>query len=160
MIRRTALPDDEVPHYFEGIPLKTWVLVAGWPLGLACAVGGVALAARASGFAAELSGVVAAALGSVMIVALLRCRRFEIVVGARLLTVGAGPVLRRVPVGLIDRVEDRAGTSWRRLYSDRELVLGLTAGTREIVIPCNQPEELLSTIQTASRSHVTTPSLR
>jgi hypothetical protein len=146
MIRRSSLPDDEVPLYFEGIPLKTWALVAGWPLGLACAVGGVALAARASGFAAELSGVVAAALGSVMIVALLRCRRFEIVVGARLLTVGAGPVLRRVPVGLIDRVEDRAATSWRRLYSDRELVLGLTAGDRVMVFPSNDQQEFMAAV--------------
>jgi hypothetical protein len=146
MIRRTALPDDEVPRYYEGVALKTWALAAGWSLGMACAVGGVALAGRASGFAVELIGVVTAAVGGILIVALLRCRRFETVLGARLLTVGAGPLLRRVPVGLIDRVEDRTATSWRGLYSDREVVTHLTVGDRALVFPSDDPAELLSEI--------------
>jgi len=149
MIRRTALPDDEVPLHFEGVPLKPWVQAVGWPLGVVCAVGGVALAGRASEFGAELFGVVAAALGGVMIVALVRCRRFEIVLGARLLTVGAGPLLRRVPVGLIDRVEERAAASWRGLYSDREVAASLTVGGRVLVFPSGEPAETVSAIGAA-----------
>jgi hypothetical protein len=149
MIRRTSLPENEIPLHFEGIPLRWWIQTAGWPLGLACAVGGVIVAGKAQVFAVELLGAVAAALGGVMIVALVRCRRFEIVLGARLLTVGAGPLLRRVPVGLVDTVKERAATSWRRLYSDRELALHLTAGSREVIFPCNLPEDLLSTIQSS-----------
>jgi hypothetical protein len=152
MIRRTSLPDHEVPLHYEGISLKTWTLVVGWPLGLVSAVGGVVLAGKASGFAVELIGVIAAALGGVLIVALLRCRRFEIVLGARLLTVGAGPLLRRVPVGLIDRVEERAATSWRRLYSDRELAANLTVGDRVLVFPSDEPQEVASAIR-GVRSH-------
>ena len=147
MIRRTALPDDEVPLHFEGISLKPWVLVVGWPLGLVCAVEGVVLAGRASGFAVELIGVIAAGLGGLTIVALLRCRRFEIVLGARLLTVGAGPLLRRVPVGLIDSVQERTAASWRRLYSDRELVVRLTVGDRVMVFPSNDPQEFMAAME-------------
>jgi len=147
MIRRTSLPEDEIPLHFEGMLLRAWIQALGWPLGLICTVGGVMVAGRASVFAAELFGAIAAAIGGVMIVALVRCRRFEIVLGGRLLTVGAGPLLRRVPVGLIGRVDERAATSWRRFYADRELVLRLTAGAREVVFPCNHPEELLSAIQ-------------
>jgi hypothetical protein len=146
MIRRTSLPEDEIPIHFEGMPLRISIQAFGWPLALVCAVGGVILAGRAPVFALELSGAIAAAMGGVMIVALVRCRRFEIVLGARLLTVGAGPLLRRIPVGLIDRTEERAATSWRRVYADRELVLQLRAGTREVVFPCDQPEELRSMI--------------
>lgn len=142
MIRRTALSDDEVPRHYEGVPVKPWVLVIGWPLGLACAVGGVVLAGKASVFAVEMIGVIAAALGGVTIVALLRCRRFEIVLGARLLTVGAGPLLRRVPVGLIDGVEERAASSWRRLYADREVAAHLTVGDRVMIFPSNDPQEV------------------
>jgi hypothetical protein len=138
MIRRTSLPDHEVPLHYEGISLKTWTLVVGWPLGLVSAVGGVVLAGKASGFAVELIGVIAAAL--------------EIVLGARLLTVGAGPLLRRVPVGLIDRVEERAATSWRRLYSDRELAANLTVGDRVLVFPSDEPQEVASAIR-GVRSH-------
>ena len=144
MIRRTSLAEDEVPLHYEGIPLKTWALVVGWPLGLACAIGGVVMAGKASAFAVELSGVLLAAVGGVVIVALLRCRRSEIVLGARLLTVGAGPLLRRVPVGLIDRVEDRAATSWRRLYSDHEVVVRLTVGDRVMIFPSNDPQEFMA----------------
>jgi len=144
MIRRTSMPEDEVPLHYEGIALKTSARAVGWPLGLACAVGGVMVAGRASGFVVEMVGVVAAALGGMTIVALLRCHRFEIVLGARLLTVGAGPLLRRVPVGLIDRVEDRAATSWRRLYSDHEVVVRLTVGDRVMIFPSNDPREFMA----------------
>ena len=103
MIRRTSLAEEEVPLHYEGVPLKSLVQLAGWPCGLACAVGGVVMAGKASAFAVELSGVLLAAVGGVIIVALLRYRRFEIVLGPRLLTVGEGPLRQRVPVGLIDR---------------------------------------------------------
>jgi hypothetical protein len=146
MIRRTSLSDDEVPRHYEGVPLRPWILAVGWPVGAVCAVGGVVLAGKVSVFAAELLGVLAAAIGGVTIVALLRCRRFEIVLGARLLTVGAGPLRRRVPVGLIDRVEERAATSWRRLYSDREVAAYLAVGDRVLVFPSGEPVELVSAI--------------
>lgn len=144
MIRSTSLQEDEIPLHFEGMYLRAWVKIVGWPLALACAMGGVMVAGKAPGLAVEMAGAIAAATGGVAIVALVRCRRFEIVLGERLLTVGAGPLLRRVPVGLIDRVEERIATSWRRLYADRELALDLSAGTRDIVFPCNQTEELRS----------------
>jgi hypothetical protein len=146
MIRKRSLQDDEIPLHFEGMYLKTWIQVIGWPFAMICVIGGVTVAGNASGFAAELSGAAAAAIGGVLIVALVRCRRFEIVLGARVLTVGAGPLLRRVPVGLIDRVAEGTATSWRRLYADGELVLRLAAGSREIVFPCQQPDELRSMI--------------
>ena len=126
--------------------LKVWVQLVGWPLGLACAVGGVGLAGKASAFAVELIGVVVAAASGILLVALVRCRRFEIVLGARLLTVGAGPLLRRVPVGLIERLEESSASSWRRLYSGREVVAHLTVGDRVLVFPSHDPQELLSAI--------------
>lgn len=152
MIRRTSLPEDDIPLHYEGVLLKRWVQVAGWPLGVACAVIGVVVAGRGSAFASEVIGVVAAAMGGILIVALLRCRRFEIVLGPRLLTVGAGPLLRRVPVGLVEGLDESTATSWRRLYSDREVAVRLTVADRFLIFPSDDPDELRTALG-ALQSH-------
>jgi hypothetical protein len=94
--------------------------------------------------------VVFAAAGGTLTVALIRCRRFETVVTARLLTVGAGPLRHRVPIGFIERVETRGAGSWRRLYADREAVLHLQSGARILVFPTREPDELVSAIEGAA----------
>jgi hypothetical protein len=146
MQRRLGLDKEEVPLHFEGVALRSWVRALGWPVAAVCVVVGIGLAARAAVFAVEGLGVVLAAVGGTLIVALIRCRRFETVVTARLLTVGAGPLRHRVPVGFIERIEVRDATSWRRLYADQEVILQLQSGARTLIFPSHDPAELISVV--------------
>ena len=116
MRRSLSLEVDDVPLHFEGLALRRSMATFGWELAGVCTVGGVGLAVAARGVLVEAAGVMLTVIGAVLLVGLLRCRRFEIVVGPRLLEVGAGPLRRRVPVGFVVNFERRAATSWRRLF--------------------------------------------
>jgi len=146
MSTRFEFDKDDVPLHFERVSMNRWVLLAGW---IATATGvalGVALAAGAQRLPAEALGVLLAGLGGVMAVVLARCRRVETVVTRRLLTMSAGPLRRRVPVGFIDGFEARAATSWRRLYAGRELVLGVGHDGRQVIIPTANLDGLASVL--------------
>lgn len=147
MQRRLGFDEDAVPLHFEGVALRSWVRAVGWPIAVVCVVVGIGVAARAAGFAVEGLGVATAAVGGTLTVALIRCRRFETVVTARLLTVGAGPLRHRVPIGFIERIEPRGAGSWRRLYADWEVVLHLQSGARVLALPTREPGELVSVIE-------------
>jgi hypothetical protein len=110
---------------------------------------GTYLVGTADSFPVEMFGVLLAGSCALLFVALIRCRRFESVLGTRMLTVGAGPFRKRLPIGYIENLEPRTATSWRRLYSKRELVLRLRVGDRPIVFPSDQPEDLIGAIRSS-----------
>jgi hypothetical protein len=144
------LQREEVPSHFEAVRLAPWVGVVGWPVVVASAVTGVVLAARASSRpAVEVLGVALAVVGALLIAGLVRCRTFETVVGRRLLTVGVGPLRRRVPIGLIEATEVRGARSWRRLFAASELELVLSAGRGSVTVPTRDPEALAAAVRDA-----------
>jgi len=121
--------------------------VVGWVAAIVGAVGGVLLSVNAQRWAMEAIGVATAGIGGTMLVALLRCRRFETVVNRRFVETAAGPFTKRLPVGFVDRAELRSATGWRRLYADREVVLTSPTGTQPLVVPTGDPEGLTAVFQ-------------
>jgi hypothetical protein len=133
---------DQLPLHVEGLRLRRWIVVAGWPLALAAAALGVVLVGTSAQPLVDAIGLVVGVLGAVLIAGLVRCRRIEVVIGPSLLTISAGPFTRRVPVGAFEPPEVRAACSWRRLYADHELVLDLPAHGQNVILPTAEPEAL------------------
>ncbi|HOC44652.1 MAG TPA: hypothetical protein PKJ99_16670 [Thermoanaerobaculales bacterium] len=133
---------DELPLHFEGLRLRRWIVLSGWPLALVAAATGVAVAGLTRDPLGDAVGLVLAVVGGTLIAALVRCRRCEIVVGPSLLTLGAGPFRRRMPVGVLEHPELRAACSWRRLYADLELAFDLPAHGDTVALPTADPEAL------------------
>ena len=146
---RRALADDdvEVPEHFEGVPLKGFVRLVGWLVGLILTVGGITLMVLAAGPAIEAFGAVCAAIGCIALAAVIRCRRFETQIGRRWITIGAGPLTRRIKTDLVAGHKLRAATGWRRLYADHEVVLTLSVGEHEHLVPTRDPEELSNALK-------------
>ena len=140
---------DELPLHFEGLRLRRWIVLAGWPLALAAAGVGVVLVGTSVQPLVDAVGLALGVLGAVLIAGLARCRRFEIVVGPSLLTVGAGPFRRRVPIGALGPPEVRAARSWRPVYADRELVLDVSDRGQRIIFPSADPEGLQAALTEA-----------
>jgi len=145
---RRALADDdvEVPDHFEGVPLKGIVRLVGWLAGSFLAAGGIALMVLAAGSAVEALGAVCAATGTIALAAVIRCRRYETQIGRRWITIGAGPLTRRIRRDLVAEHLERPATSWRKLYTDHEVVLTLSVGEHRHIVPTRDPEELRKTL--------------
>ena len=141
---RRALADDavEVPDYFEGVPLKGAVRVVGWSGGSILASLGIVLMVLSRGTAIEVVGAVGAASGVIALVAVIRLRRFETQIGRRWITLGAGPLTRRIKRDLVTGCEMRPATGWRKLFADHEVVLTLSVGDHQHIAPTRDPEEL------------------
>ena len=88
----------------------------------------------------EIVGAIAAAIGCITLFAVIRCGRFETEIGRHWLKVGAGPLKRRIRKGLIEGVERRPATGWRRLYADTEITVRLGVG-EDLAVPTRDPEE-------------------
>jgi len=138
--RALAADDTEVPDHFEGLALKGGVRLAAWPVGLLLTAGGVRAMLRHAGGPAEIAGAVAAAIGCITLFAVIRCGRFETEIGRQWLKIGAGPLKRRIRKGLIEGVERRPATGWRRLYADTEITVRLGVG-EDLAVPTRDPEE-------------------
>lgn len=152
------LQRDEVSLHYEGLRLRQWIVWAGWPLALAVALTGAGLVGVLRNPLADVVGLLLAVVGGLAIAGLARCRSFEIVIGTRLVTTIAGPLQRRVPVGVLEHRELRPASSWRRLYADRELVLDLPAHGETFILPSAEPEALLEALLQAKASVRTRPS--
>jgi hypothetical protein len=141
---RRALADDdvEVPDHFEGVPLKGTVRLGGWLVGLILTFGGIALMVLSAGTTIDAVGAICAAIGAIALAAVIRCRRYETQIGRRWITIGAGPLTRRIMRDLVAGHELRTATGWRRLYADDEVVLTLSVGEHQHVVPTRDPEEL------------------
>ncbi len=141
---RRALSDDdvEVPDHFEGVPLKGAVQMGGWFGGSILAALGIVLMVLSRGTVNEPLGAVGAAAGTIALVAVVRCRRFEIQIGRRWIIIGAGPLTRRIKRDLVTAYQMRPATGWRRLFADHEVVLTLRVGDYQHIAPTRNPEEL------------------
>ncbi len=144
MASRLELDKEDIPHHFESVTVRGWILVVGSMMAVSSIVVGVATAAGARWLLIESLGVALAGFGGVVALLLIRCRRVETVVTKRLLIVSAGPLRRRVPVGFIEGCESRPATSWRKLFADRELFLRVGHDGRDVVVPTVDPVELAS----------------
>ncbi|MCP4896412.1 MAG: hypothetical protein GY906_05500 [bacterium] len=145
---RIAREDDreEIPIHFEGVPLKPAIRLAAWPSSLVCAIGGIALMVMRPGWVIEVGAALVAAIGVVLITALVRCRRYEMVVGEKWFFSTLGPFKRHIPLQLVEGAFERPAESWRRLFADRELVLQVPVGTGEDPFPTRDPGELLAAL--------------
>ncbi len=142
-LRRAFSDDDmEVPDHFEGVLLKGVARLVGWLLGLIFGVGGITLMVVSAGTAIEALGAACAATGSIILAAVIRCRRYETQVGRQWITIGAGPLTRRIRRDLVSTNQPRAATGWRRLYADDEVVLTLSVGDHQHRVPSRDSEEL------------------
>jgi hypothetical protein len=137
------LTESTLPHHFETVPVKPAISVPGWIIGIGCFISGVAIAISPLANWADIAGPALACFGAAIVMALVRCRHFEITVGDKLVTAGAGPFHRSVPVGAVEKLSKRPATSWRKLYADYELALTVTVSSGVVVIPSSDQEELV-----------------
>jgi len=142
---RSARADDseDIPLHYESLALRPGVRAAGWAFGVAAVAGGITVMVVGQGTWVEVIGAVVAAAGGAAIAGLIRCGRFETMLGRRWLLAGAGPLRRRVAPDSVDSaITDRASTGWRRLYAGREEVLELAVHGARLVIPTRDPGAL------------------
>ncbi len=133
---------DELPRHYEGMVLRPAARLTGWLLALALVAWGVGAMVRGTGGWLEAAGAAAAAMGGVMLVALVRLRRYEIIVGDRWIRVGAGPLAHRFGRHGTRTGGCRPATSWRRLYASTQLVLRAPAGGPVLAVPVRDAAEL------------------
>ena len=145
---RVAREDDreEIPIHFEGVPLKRSLKFVAWPGSLVCAVVGIAVMVVRPGWIIEVAAALCAAAGVVLLTGLIRCRRYELVVGKKWFFATLGPFKRHIPLQLVEGAFERPAESWRRLFADRELVLRVSVGSGEDPFPTRQPDELLEAL--------------
>jgi hypothetical protein len=142
MLARLHLDGDDIPLHFERVAISLPLLASGWIVAVLCIGAGIVLAAGAEAIVTESAGVLLAGLGGVLGVFLARCRSVETVVTERLLTTGAGPLRRRIPVGFVERAHARPARSWRRLYAGTELVLDIGHDGKQMTVPSDDPDGL------------------
>jgi len=134
--------DRDLPLHFEASPLKAAVKAAGWMVGILATAAGMAGFVGAESTIAEAVAVLLILIGGTLVVALIRCRRYEVMVGERRVELRLGPFRRTLPTGCVETATGRPATSWRRLYASRELVLSLSVDTRPLIVPTNEADDL------------------
>jgi hypothetical protein len=133
-----------IPHHHERVPLRAVERVRGWLAGSLTLAGGIVLAASVEHAAAEVAGAVAILAGGLFLAALFRCRSHEITIGTKRTDLAVGPFARVVATGAVESAEIRPATSWRRLYSGDEVVLRVSIGPPEVVLPSRTPNEIVA----------------
>ena len=152
MARNLTRERVEVPLHFEDVRLRTVIEAAGWVAAVVLTTLGISVAVNADGWMVEALGVVMAGSAGVAMVGLVRCRRFEIVVNRRFVSGRAGPLVDRLPLGMVDTTATRAATAWRRLYCHREAVLRGAGGVQTLILPSRDPQALIDAVRTAAES--------
>jgi len=132
----------DLPLHYEASPLRVAVGAVGWPAGIVAITAGIAAFVGAESGLGEATAAVIVLIGCTMVVALVRCRRFEVIVGQRIIELRLGLFRRRLPTGCVRETAEQPASAWRRLYAPRELVLTLSVETRPLIIPTHDPEEL------------------
>ena len=140
MVRITR--DIDLPLHYEASPLKPAAKATGWPAGFVAIVAGIAVYVGAGSVVAEAVAALFVGLGATLVVALVRCRRYELTIGQRMIELRLGPFRRTLPTGCVKAAMDRSSSSWRRLYAPRELVVTLSIETPPLIIPTHDPDEL------------------
>jgi hypothetical protein len=132
----------DLPLHFEASPLNTAVKIVGWALGVLAVAGGITLFVRAELVAAEVTAMAFTVIGGTVVVLLVRCRRYEVTVGERLVELRLGPFRRTFPSGCINEATPGIATGWRRFYATHELVISPSVETRRLIVPTSDPDEL------------------
>ena len=138
--------DQSIPVYVEEIPLKPFVRVAGLALGVLVLIGGFSEAIWAEGSSGRVAGPLLVMAGGIVVIALVRCKIYEITVGTTRVDVGTGMFRETIPTGSIESTELRPASGWRRLYADEEVLLHFDVGSGEAVVPSRNPAALHSAI--------------
>jgi len=144
MVRITR--DRDLPVHYEESPLGPVVRAAGWPAGIVAIVAGIATFVGAESGLGEAVAAVFVLIGCTLVVALVRCRRYEVTVGQRMIELRLGLFRRRLPTGCVTETAERPASSWRRLFAPRELALTLSVETRPLIVPTHDPDELRSAL--------------
>lgn len=134
--------DEDLPLHYEASPLKMAVAAVGWPAGIAGIFGGIAVYAGAASVVTEAVSVLSVGLGVTLVMALVRCRRYEVTIGKRMIELGLGPFRRTLPTGCVEEAAEQPASSWRRFYAPVEMVLRLSVETRPLIVPTHDPDEL------------------
>ena len=144
--------DRDLPLHFEASPLKAAVKAAGWMVGILATAAGMAGYVRAESTVAEAAAACLILIGGSLVVALIRCRRYEVMVGERRIELRLGPFRRTIPAGCVEKATPRPATSWRRLYTPKEMVLNLSVDARPLIVPTHDPDELRAVLVGRSAS--------
>ncbi len=134
---------EEVPLHFEGHELALWARLGGWICGAATTGTGIIVMVKLAGTSADVGGALLASIGAVTLAAVIRCRRFETVIGKRWLKWRCGPFRSDVPTSLISKGASHASTGWRRLYAPREVIVDLETGQSGPTLPTADADELI-----------------
>ena len=140
--------DRDLPLHFEASPLKAAVQAVGWVVGVLAIVAGMAGFVGAESTVAEASAGCLILVGGTLVVGLVRCRRYEVTVGKRMIEFRLGPFRRTLPAGCVETATVRRASSWRRLYAPQELVLTLNLETRAAIVPTHEPNDLRAAFRT------------
>jgi len=111
-------------------------------VGILAIVAGMAGFVRAESTVAEAAAACLILIGGPLVVALIRCRRYEVTIGERRIELRLGPFRRTLPAGCVENTTERPATSWRRLYTPQEMVLNLSVDARPLIVPTNEPDDL------------------
>ena len=134
--------DRDLPLHFEASPLEAPVKVAGWAVAVLTTAAGIAAFVKAGSTVVEAVAVGLVFIGGALVVALVRCRRYEVMVGERMIELRLGPFRRTLPAGCVEEATPRPASAWRRLFAPRELVLILSVDTQPMIVPTGEPDEL------------------
>ena len=134
--------DRDLPLHYEASPLEPAIRIASWPAGIVAIVAGIATYVKTASGTGEVMAAVLVLIGCTLVVALVRCRRYEVTVGRRMVELGLGPFRRRLPTGCVMKAVERPASSWRRFFARSELALTLSVETRPLIVPSRDPDEL------------------
>lgn len=138
--------DGDVPIHYEVSYLRYSMRAVGWLVAMLALPGGIAVFVRAGSFAGEAVGALLVVVGVTLVVLLIRCRRYEVTVGKRMIELRLGPFRRTLPAGCVEEATARRASSWRRLYAPREVALALSIETRVVIVPTHEPDDLRSAL--------------
>ena len=138
--------EDEAPIHYEALPLKSGARGSALLAGGLAVIAGVAGMTRGSGTILEPAGALVGALGVVLLILSWRFRLFEIIVGGRWLIVRCGPVRHRFGRSDVILGEQGPASSWRRLYSGRQVTLSRFSAGRPLFIPVKDVEALRAVV--------------
>jgi hypothetical protein len=145
MVRITR--DRDLPLHYEASPFGVVVGGVGWLAGIVAIVAGIWAFVRAGSFLSEAVAAILVLIGCTLVVFLVRCRRYEVTVGKRIIELRLGPFRRTLPTGCVTETVQRSASSWRRFFAPREMELTLSVETRALVIPTHDPEELRAALR-------------
>jgi hypothetical protein len=140
---------EEAPLHFEAVTLRPRLQLGAWLGGIAAALLGITMMVRLAGRPAALAGALLASAGAVAVGAVVRCRRFETIVGRRWLRWRCGPFSGDVPRGIIHGGTVGVAHAWRSLYSAHEVRVGLTSDQSGPALPSLEPESLVNELDGA-----------